>query len=105
MDNRHWIVIGVALAFAVPLAGLGVYDSLNDPNDATLYVDDPGRDIPANETIAFESLSTAQQQEFERALDSNKGYVSIPRDVNRTAWIEHQGVRYENETYGVGVAV
>jgi len=105
VDKRHWIVIGVVLAFTLPFLGLAVVDLHSDPNEATLFVDGSGPAIAANETVPFDSLSTAQQQVFERALRSEDGIAPIPRDVNRTAWIEHRGVRYENETYEAVVAV
>ena len=105
MDRRYWFALGALVLVAVPLVGLAVGDFHAGPNGASLHVEASERDIPATETVRYDLLSAEQRQVFERALDSDEGYVSIPQGMNRTVWIENRGVRYESETYVVAVAV
>ncbi|MFC7138808.1 hypothetical protein ACFQMA_03020 [Halosimplex aquaticum] len=105
MARRHWIVLGAVLLVAAPLVGLAIVDFHESPNGSWLHVDEPVDDVPANETITFQSLSPDQRRVFERAVRSDRGYTSIPKAVNETVWIDARAVRYENETYPVGVAV
>ncbi|MBX0303573.1 hypothetical protein [Haloarcula salinisoli] len=71
---------------------------------AYLDVEPAEGNVSANETVAFEELSPAQQELFERARNSSE-LVEIPGDLDYTVFAENRYVHYQNRTYEVAVAV
>jgi len=106
MDRGYWLLAGFVLAFLV--VGGGIYIALAGQNAhssaAYLDVDRAEGNVSANETIAFEALSPAQQELFERARNTT-AMVEIQSDVEDDAFVDNTHVRYRNRTYRVAVAV
>lgn len=73
-------------------------------NARYLDVDPAEGTVSANETVAFEDLSPAQQEQFERARNSTE-IIEIPAGLDADAFIDNRYVRYQNRTYDVAVAV
>ncbi|WP_115864033.1 hypothetical protein [Halorussus litoreus] len=55
--------------------------------------------------IDFEELTPRQQNTFERAMNGSYPSARVPTGVDHEVWVEHEYVRYRNETYSVSVAV
>ncbi|MBX0284949.1 hypothetical protein EGH22_01295 [Halomicroarcula sp. F28] len=106
MDRRTWLLAGCVLAFLV--VGGGIYIGLAGQNAhgsaAYLDVEPAEGNVSANETVAFEELSPAQQELFERARNSSE-LVEISADLDYTVFAENRYVHYQNRTYEVAVAV
>jgi hypothetical protein len=66
--------------------------------------EDPVPTTP-DSVIDFEELTLGQQNTFKRALNKSYPSVRVPTGVDHEVWVEHEYVRYRNETYSVSVAV
>ncbi|MDS0283056.1 hypothetical protein [Haloarcula onubensis] len=106
MDRGYWLLAGCALTLAV--GGFGAYAIFAGQNThssaAYLDVDTADGNVSGNETVAFDDLSPAQQEVFERARNSTE-MVDIPPDTDYVVFVDNHYVRYRNRTYQVAVAV
>ncbi|WP_232700834.1 hypothetical protein [Halobacterium wangiae] len=107
MERRYWVGLGAVLFLVIGVGGVFItgfgVDGHGSASD--LDVSRVNSDTPANQTIAFSTLTSDQQQVFELALADEDGVVKIPTNVDEQVWIENEYVTYQNQTYHVAVAV
>ena len=106
MDRRYRL--GIVSLVLVVLAGAGVYVFIAGQNahssDAYLQVVPAEGNVSANETVAFEQLSPAQGDLFERARNTTE-IVEIPPDLDYGVFVDNRYVQYRNRTDETAVMV
>jgi len=106
MNRRYRIgIAGVALLLLVG-ASIYVFIAGQNSHSSTAYLDvEPAEgNVSANETVAFEQLSPAQQDLFERARNTTE-MVEIPPELSEDVFTDNRYVRYRNRTYETTVIV
>jgi len=106
MDRATWLLVGSLVALL--LAGGGICVALTGQNTgdttATLDVSPADGTATANETVAFDDLSPARRDTFERARNTTDS-VDVPSTVSYGVFANYGYVRYGNRTYETAVAV
>jgi len=106
MDRGYWLLAGAVLILLVVAGGIYIGVAGQNAHNSAEYlqVEPAEGNISANETVAFEELSPAQQDLFERARNTSE-ITEISADTDYDVFIDNRHVRYRNRTYDVAVAV
>jgi hypothetical protein len=104
------LLISVVIIGAIPTGFVLLDDSVFTFGDTRpqLHVLEPQTNHTGDGSmIAFGELTPEQQGVFEQALENDSEYrtARIPSGVNDEVWVENRYVRYQNESYRVGVMI
>lgn len=98
---------GAVLVIVLGVIGVGVFTLTtfgHGPGSSEeLHVSQSSDGEIDGNVLAYEDMTNEQQQIFTAAVPD--GRESIPNDVDESVWIDNRGIRYQNETYSVAVAV
>jgi uncharacterized membrane protein len=99
-DRRRALLVVVLVALLAVVAALAVSGA---PQTTGLLDVDPAEGSVDGRVVAFEELSTGEQEQFRRALRAN-GSIEVPL-ADAEEWLGTEAVRYDGRTYEVFVAV